>query len=57
MGENREEEEGEESPFPQGELWICKCKRLTAPHWRDEDERTTIDGAGLCVRERWGKGC
>lgn len=36
----------------QGELWICKC--LAAPHWSDEDEGATFDGAGLCVCVRDG---
>lgn len=43
---NGDGEEGESRV--RGELWICKC--LTAPHWSNEDEGATIDGAGLCVR-------
>lgn len=44
--------ERKESQCVQGELWICKC--LTAPHWSNEDEGATIDGAGLCVCVRDG---
>lgn len=36
----------------QGELWICKC--MAAPHWSNENEGATTDGAGLCVCVRDG---
>lgn len=35
-----------------GELCICKC--LAAPHWSNEDEGATTDGAGLCACVRDG---